>query len=145
MKDGPLRSGALAERAGVSTDTLRFYERRGLLQRPPRDSNGYRRYPAEALDRVRLIRQALEAGFTVAELGRILTHRDRGGAPCREVFAIASARLSELEDRISELIDLRDRLQQTLVEWREQLERTPPGKRAGLLDGLALKRGQTRV
>jgi DNA-binding transcriptional MerR regulator len=132
----PWRSGALAQRAGVSADTLRFYERRGLLPPPPRDANGYRRYPPSALDRVRVIQQALAAGFTIAELSRILKERDRGGAPCREVLAIASSRLDALDDRIEDLTRLRDRLRHTLVEWKGRLDRTPPGKRAGLLDGL---------
>ena len=70
MKDtkSTLRSGALASLAGVSTDTLRYYERRGLLPQPPRDANGYRRYPQAALMRVRVVQQALDAGFTVEDL-----------------------------------------------------------------------------
>jgi DNA-binding transcriptional MerR regulator len=131
-----LRSGALAQRAGVSADTLRFYERRGLLPSPPRDANGYRRYPPSAVDRVRVIQQALAAGFTIAELARIFMERDRGGTPCREVFAIASSRLEALDQRIKELTQLRNRLRQTLTDWKGRLETTPPGKRAGLLDGL---------
>jgi MerR family transcriptional regulator, copper efflux regulator len=133
-----LRSGALAQRAGVSADTLRFYERRGLLPPPPRDANGYRRYPLSAVDRVRVIQQALAAGFTIADLARILTQRDRGGAPCREVFAIASSRLNALDERIKELSALRDRLRHTLTDWKARLDRTPQGTRAGLLDGLAV-------
>ena len=86
MKDtkSTLRSGALASLAGVSTDTLRYYERRGLLPQPPRDANGYRRYPEAALMRVRVVQQALDAGFTVEDLSRVLKQRDAGGAPCRK-------------------------------------------------------------
>jgi DNA-binding transcriptional MerR regulator len=80
----PLRSGTLARLAGVSTDTLRYYERRGLLPRPPRDASGYRRYPQAAAVRVRVIQQALDAGFTVEDLARALKQRDAGGAPCSE-------------------------------------------------------------
>src|SRR5947209_17576098 len=79
----PLRSGELARQAGVSPDTLRHYERRGLLPPPQRSAAGYRLYSNEALGRVRLIRGALSTGFTVNELGAILADRDRGGAPCR--------------------------------------------------------------
>ena len=95
----PLRSGTLASLAGVSTDTLRYYERRGLLPRPPRDRNGYRRYPASAVARVRVIQRALDAGFTVADLARVLKERDAGGAPCRDVFRIARTRLGTTESR----------------------------------------------
>ncbi len=132
-----LRSGEVASRCGVSTDTLRFYERRGLLARPPRDASGYRRYPAAAVDRVRVIQRALDAGFTLHDLSRILKQRDAGGAPCRDVFAIAAARLKDLDARIESLVALRDRLRRTLVRWDKRLEATPRGARAWLLDSLA--------
>jgi MerR family transcriptional regulator, mercuric resistance operon regulatory protein len=131
-----LRSGTLAEQTGVSADTLRFYERRGVLPRPPRDANGYRRYPPAAIARVRVIQRALDVGFTIDDLSRIFKQRDNGGAPCREVFTIASTRLTALEQRITDLSILRDELEQTLDEWKRQLDATPPGRRAGLLDTL---------
>ena len=132
-----MRSSALARAAGVSTDTLRYYERRGLLARPPRTASGYRSYPPEALHRVVVIQRALDAGFTLAELTRILRQRDAGGVPCREVLAIASARLRELDERIAGLIELRDRLSTAVSSWRRTLDKTPPGMRARLLDTLA--------
>ena len=132
-----MRSSALARAAGVSTDTLRYYERRGLLARPPRTASGYRCYPPEAVHRVVVIQRALDAGFTLAELTRILRQRDAGGVPCREVLAIASARLQDLDERIAGLIDLRDRLSTVVSNWRQTLERTPAGVRARLLDTLA--------
>lgn len=83
-------AGELAAAAGVSTDTLRHYERKGVLPKPNRASNGYRRYPANALERVRLIRNALAVGFTLDELSRFLSERDQGGAPCGAVRALAA-------------------------------------------------------
>ncbi len=133
----PLRSGALARLAGVSTDTLRFYERRGLLAPPPRDASGYRRYPIDAVNRVHLIQHALDAGFSIDELAGILKARDAGSAPCRQVFQIATTRLRELEERVSALTALRDRLRATLADWERRLAATPPGQRAALLDGLS--------
>jgi DNA-binding transcriptional MerR regulator len=132
----PLRSGELARAAGVSPDTLRHYERRGLLSRPLRDGNGYRRYPPDALQRVNVIQRALDAGFTLAELARVLRQRDAGGVPCREVLAIASARLADLDQRIAGLIDLRARLTTLVAAWTRTLDRTPAGTRARLLDTL---------
>jgi DNA-binding transcriptional MerR regulator len=131
-----LRSGELARTAGVSPDTLRHYERRGLLPLPLRDANGYRRYPPDAVRRVIVIQRALDAGFTLAELARVLKQRDAGGVPCREVLAIASARLVDLEERIDGLIDLRDRLTSLVTTWKRTLDRTPAGTRARLLDTL---------
>ena len=132
-----MRSSALARAAGVSTDTLRFYERRGLLPRPPRDANGYRRYPPDALQRVLMIQRALDAGFTLVDLQRILRVRDAGGVPCREVLTIASARLRELDDRIAALVDVRKRVGALVSSWRRTLDATPAGTRARLLEALA--------
>jgi DNA-binding transcriptional MerR regulator len=137
INEQPLRSSTLASLAGVSTDTLRYYERRGLLPRPPRDRNGYRRYPSTALARVRVIQRALDAGFTVADLTRVLKERDAGGAPCRDVFRIAQTRLAELESRIADLVALRKTLRQVIADWEVRLAATPAGRRAGLLDRMA--------
>jgi DNA-binding transcriptional MerR regulator len=79
---GPLSSGELADLAGVSRDTLRHYERKGVLPRPLRSQNSYRQYPPEALQRVQLVRRALSVGFTLDELAKVLKVRDGGGAPC---------------------------------------------------------------
>jgi DNA-binding transcriptional MerR regulator len=84
-----------------------------------------------------MIQQALDAGFTLVDLARILKQRDAGGAPCREVFTIASARLVELEERLAALTVLRDRLEGVLDDWRRQLDATPAGRRARLLERLS--------
>jgi len=129
----PLRSGKLASLAGVSTDTLRHYERKGLLA-PRRSSNGYREYPPQALARVQLVQHALSVGFTLDELARVLRIRDKGGAPCHEVRALAAAKLESLEVQLRDLILLRNELRTVVREWDEQLARTPKGQRAHLLD-----------
>src|SRR5215213_5475046 len=97
-------SGELARLAGVSTDTLRHYERKGVLPVARRLNNGYRKYPADSLDRVRLVRRALAVGFTLDELARFLKARDRGQAPCREVRALAEEKLADLESRLKEML-----------------------------------------
>ena len=131
-----LRSGELARLCGVSTDTLRHYERVGVLAKPPRTSAGYRRYPSAALERVRLVRRAMAVGFSLEELARVLRIRDNGGAPCRQVWQLAASKLEEVERRIEELATLRDQLKTLLREWDGRLARTPPGHRAGLLEAL---------
>jgi len=130
------RAGRLATLAGVSTDTLRHYEKSGVLPLPARAANGYRIYPAEALERVRLIRRALAIGFTLEELAPILAVRDRGGAPCHNVRAVAAAKLEALEVHLRELTELRDQLKALLSDWDARLAATPTGQPAGLLDGL---------
>ena len=124
--------------AGVSTDTLRHYERKGLLT-PARAANGYRQYPRIALDRVLLIRRALAVGFRLDDLARVFKARDGGGTPCREVRTLAAAKLAALESQIADLIRLRDDLRATLVEWDARLVETPPGERAHLLETLTVR------
>lgn len=132
-----LRSGELARMAGVSTDTLRHYERKGVLAAPRRARNGYREYPPEALERVRLVRRALAVGFTLDELARILKERERGRAPCRQVRALAAAKLTEIELRLDEMLAVRDELKATLKDWDARLARATDGQRAGLLEALS--------
>src|ERR1700704_6957663 len=98
-----MQSGELARQAGVSTDTLRHYERLGLLLKAPRTPGGYRDYPAQTLERVRLIRRALSVGFSLPELTAILKIRDQGGVPCQQVRAIAESKLTQVKEKIREL------------------------------------------
>ena len=77
-----LRSGALAKAAEVSPDTIRHYEKIGVLPRAARTVSGYRIYPASAVERVLVVQRALRIGFTLAELADVLRARDAGGAPC---------------------------------------------------------------
>jgi MerR family copper efflux transcriptional regulator len=132
----PLRSAELARLAGVSPDTLRHYEAKGLLPRARRSANGYREYPPEACARVRLVRRALSLGFTLDELALVIKVRDQGGAPCHEVRALAAEKLAVLEARIAELEEGRDRLREVLARWDALLAATPKGARAALLDAL---------
>jgi len=129
-------SGELARLAGVSVDTLRHYEKKGLLAAPHRGVNRYRMYSPSALQRVRVIQRALDMGFSLEELGRVLRQKDAGGAPCRQVRAIAARRLEELEARIAALHELRDELRSLVENWDARLADLPPGERAGLLDAL---------
>ncbi|HMD49283.1 MAG TPA: heavy metal-responsive transcriptional regulator [Bryobacteraceae bacterium] len=131
-----LRSGELARLTAVSTDTLRHYERVGVLAPPARTRAGYRTYPPEAVERVKLVRRAVAMGFSLAELARILQVKDRGGAPCRQVHALAVEKLALLSRRIAELSELRRELRATVKQWDLQLTRTPDGQRAGLLEML---------
>lgn len=136
--DGALSSGKLADLAGVSRDTLRHYERKGVLPRALRAQNGYRQYPPEALQRVQLIRRALSVGFTLDELARVLKVRDAGGAPCEEVRKLAAQKLLDVQDQLRELSALRDDLQKTLSDWDTRLARRVRGQRANLLESLSV-------
>jgi DNA-binding transcriptional MerR regulator len=135
-REGFLNSGELAKLAGVSRDTLRHYERKGVLARPHRARNGYRQYPATALERVLLIQQAIKVGFTLEELAQIFEERATGKAPCRQVRQLAAEKLADIETRLQEMISLRDTLQSLLGEWDTRLKKTGDGQPAALLESL---------
>jgi DNA-binding transcriptional MerR regulator len=122
--------------AGVSKDTLRHYERKGLLV-SRRSSNGYREYAPQSLRSVHLVRRALSVGFTLDELARLVHIRNGGGAPCREVRALAGSKLESMEAQLRDLTLLRNRLRRMLGEWDAKLAKTPTGKPARLLESWA--------
>ncbi len=132
-----MRSGELARRAGVSTDTLRHYEKLGLLQAPARTEGNYRGYPPQAIVRVTLIRNALATGFTLKELGGILKLRDQGGVPCHEVRRLAAEKVAAIDRHIAELTSYRDALERVLENWDDRLRQTGRGQRSLLLEALA--------
>jgi DNA-binding transcriptional MerR regulator len=131
-----MRSGELARLVGVSTDTLRHYERLKLLAVPARTSGGYRNYSPEYVQRVRLIRRALKLGFSLGELRTILRIRDGGGAPCERVRTLAQTKLRQLNQQIKDLLALRNDLNAVLKDWNRRLERNGKGRPARLLENL---------
>lgn len=131
-----LTTGQLGAATGVSADSIRHYEKLGLLKKPVRSDGGYRLYDPDAITRVQTIRTAIKAGFTLAELSGIFKERDAGGAPCHRVAALAAGKVESLERQIRELAELREWLASTLDAWQKRLQHTPAGKRAGLLDSL---------
>ena len=131
-----MQSGELARLTGVSTDTLRHYERLGLLSKPPRTDAGYRDYPPHSLERVRLIRRALSVGFSLPELTTILKMRDGGEVPSRRVQAMAESKLEQVRQQIQNLIEMRNQLETMLKHWNVKLARTRRGQPARLLEDL---------
>jgi Hg(II)-responsive transcriptional regulator len=105
-----MRTSELAGRAGVNSETLRYYERRGLLDEPPRTVGGYRDYPDAAVELLRFIKRAQELGFSLDEVEELL-HLDSGGPEgCDAARALAEARQADLEARIADLQRMRDSL-----------------------------------
>jgi DNA-binding transcriptional MerR regulator len=134
-----LRSGELARLTGVSSDTIRHYERMGILPESPRPPSGYRMYGPYAIDRVRLVQRALGLGFTLAELSEILQVRDCGDVPCLRVLKMTEEKLISLEQQIRELRRTQRYMQQLVRQWRVKLSHTTPGSKAMLLHSLADK------
>jgi DNA-binding transcriptional MerR regulator len=111
METVPLRVGEVAVRAGVHRETLRYYERRGLIPPPPRRSSGYREYPPETVERVRLIKWAQGLGFTLREISELsLIPRDHVRGRAKHVRARAGVKIGEIDDKIRRLQAMKDRL-----------------------------------
>jgi Hg(II)-responsive transcriptional regulator len=111
----PLTIGALAGRAGVGVETVRFYERKGLVRRPPRPGTGFRVYPEDAVARIRFIRQAQTLGFTLQEIGGLLALRVTPGTDCAAVRTRAVAKRAIVERRLGELEKIRDALDKLIA------------------------------
>lgn len=139
-----MRTGELAASAGVSPDTVRHYERAGLLPRAARSVNGYREFPVETLERLRVVRAALAVGFTVEELSRVLRERLRGGAPCRSVRNLAASKLAAIIRQERELRALRRTLTALIEDWDARLANQPAGTPVHLLDDLGRRADPSR-
>jgi DNA-binding transcriptional MerR regulator len=127
-----LKIGDVAKRTGIGIETLRFYERSGLLSRPARTEGGYRLYDAEALDTLDFIKRAQSLGFTLDEIKRIITESRAGQSPCAEVREIVRQRLAELDERMAQMQRYRNELAKTLKDWDERVE--APGHFCGLIE-----------
>jgi DNA-binding transcriptional MerR regulator len=133
------RSGEIAQICECSPDTLRHYERLGLIHKPLRSENRYRKYPKETIHRVKQIQAAMKIGFTLKELSKIFKIRDNDGVPCKSVRDLAELKLQQLQKEIEQMVATREQLHQLIKEWDKLLKQKGPGERAGLLDELVHK------
>lgn len=106
MDPGTLQTltiGKVAKAAGLGVETVRFYERQGLIDEPARSSSGYRQYRAETIKRLQFIVRAKALGFTLQEIGDLLDLRATPGAGCADVQARAEAKIADIDERITQL------------------------------------------
>lgn len=137
--EGWLGIGEVARRAAVSVDTVRHYEKLGILIAAERSLAGYRKFRPAAVQRIGEIRSALELGFGLAELVVAMRSRERGHPPCRAVRDLLAAKQTELEREIALLKKRRQRVIETLESWDRQLEGSPKDRLVGLLFGHGAK------
>ncbi len=109
-----LSIGRLAKTAGVNVETIRYYQRRGLLAEPFKPLGGHRRYASSAASRVRFIKRAQLLGFTLEEVGGLLLLED--GQSCRETRLLAEHKLASIVERISDLNRMRRMLKGLIAE-----------------------------
>lgn len=120
-----LTIGQVATRGGVNVETIRYYERQGLIPPPPRHESGYRQYPEDTVNRVRFIKRAQELGFSLKEVAELLSLRIGPDATCGDVKKLADVKIAEIEGKIQSLERMRDaltRLVETCDENRQAEE-----------------------
>ena len=127
-----LSIGRLARASGVGVETIRFYEREGLLAPPPRTAAGYRQYDAEAVERLGFIRRAKQLGFSLEEIRELLGLAEAHGDRAR-VKALAEHKLAEIERRIDEL----RRMRAALAELNRQCSGRGPVEGCPIIEALA--------
>lgn len=113
--------GQLASTSGVPAQTIRFYEKRGLLPEPQRQPNGYRVYDRSAIDRIAFIRRAQRSGLTLNEIGGVLDVRAEGRTPCSHVSHLLTTKLIDVTAQMNELRTLRRELE-TLIDRSRLLD-----------------------
>jgi MerR family mercuric resistance operon transcriptional regulator len=107
-----LTIGQVATRAEVGVETVRFYERQGLVPEPPRSASGYRQYPEETIARLRFIQRAKELGFSLKEVEELISLRFDGSACAADVKRRAEEKVRNIEERIHDLQRMRKSLSQ---------------------------------
>jgi MerR family mercuric resistance operon transcriptional regulator len=114
----PLTIGQVARRAEVGVETVRFYERQGLLEEPARKESGYRQYTRDVVARLRFIRRAKELGFTLKEIADLLALRLDPDTSCGEVRGRAKAKINDIEAKIRDLQRMRQALDKLVASCR---------------------------
>ena len=127
-----LSTSRLARAAGVGIETIRYYERRGLIPEPDRTRSGYRRYPPATVDRVVFIRRTQKLGFTLREIGELLELRVDARKTCAEVEETIVVKIDEVADRLEDLETLRT----TLERLAERCRTSPPSGSCPFLEEL---------
>ena len=130
-----LKTGELAREAGVNVETLRFYERKGLLPTPPRRVSGYRDYPPESVGRIRFIKRSQELGFSLREIQGLLDLRVKPGTTCGQVRQRAEQKVLEIEEKITDL----KAIQQALRNLIGTCSGRGPARQCPILDHLNQK------
>jgi MerR family mercuric resistance operon transcriptional regulator len=117
-----IQIGEAAQRAKLSIDTIRFYERKSLVPRAPRTVGQFRLFTADDITRLTFIKQMQGLGFSLQEIKQLLDLRDRGGHACREVRDVLSCKLTEIRSKIRDLQDLEHELVFDLQKCNRELK-----------------------
>ena len=133
----PLTIGEVARRAGVGVETVRFYQRQGLLAEPVRRGPGYRQYAEDVVSRLRFIRRAKDLGFSLKEIGELLALRVEPSTSCAEVRERAAAKIADIEAKMESL----RRMKEALVKVTGECSGRGPTSECPILDALDREEG----
>ncbi len=106
----PMTIGQVAKRTDVGIETIRFYERRGLIDEPPRRDSGYRQYSEDVIARIEFIKRAKELGFSLKDINELFSLRVDHDTPCDDVRSRAEAKIADTQEKIRELQRIRKAL-----------------------------------
>jgi DNA-binding transcriptional MerR regulator len=132
MPPPELHIGEVATRVGVNPKTIRYYEDISLIPAPTRQPNGYRVYQDDDVDRIAFVRRAQRFGLSLDEIREVLVYREQGQRPCQFVVTSVRRHAEEVDRRISELVQLREELDDLLT--RASSEEDVPSRYCHLLD-----------
>ena len=130
-----LTIGKLAQRAGVNVETIRYYQRVGLLKEPDKPAYGYRHYPADDIARIRFIKRAQQLGFTLKEISELLS---LGDGHCTDVQALAEQKRDKIDQQISDLKAMR----QVLTDLIEACQSDRSSEHCSVIDALSGQDGE---
>lgn len=136
MPPEKLTVSQLARIAGVGPDSIRHYERLGIVPKAERSPTGYRLWTAREVEYLKWMSSARRAGFTLHELAEIFRMYRAGSAPCRTVRDLLQQKLADLDREIDELANLRTHLGRVFVRWKGRLRRASSGDFVPLFDDL---------
>ncbi|GMT47624.1 MAG: MerR family transcriptional regulator [bacterium] len=127
-----LTVGQLAKKAEVNIETIRYYERRGLIPKPSRRESGYRQYTQDTVTRIQFIKRAKELGFSLREILELLSLRLDPGTTCGDVKKRADIKIAEIEEKIRIL----RRMKRTLITLTMECKGSGPGRECPILEAL---------
>jgi Hg(II)-responsive transcriptional regulator len=113
-----LNIGQIAKQTGVTVETIRFYEKQGLIATPKRSDAGYRQYPSETVKRIHFIQHAKEVGFTLKDIAELLALRQKPGTSCGDIKLRATQKIEEIDQKIQDLKRIREALGRMILKCR---------------------------
>lgn len=123
-----MRVSELAESLSITPETVRYYTRLGYLAPKKSPNNGYREYDEKDQQRLRFILSARQLGFSVTDIGKILSEADQGKSPCCTTRQLMEKRLEETEQQFQEMVKLRNKMKAAVAQWYQKPNKQPNGQ-----------------